>query len=620
MKIRLVPRRSCPVRIVLPATPVAFRSTLSLSSNPLRWARPCALAFALALLSAACTTDDQEVTSDLSSSSTPPETDAEVDVDSHKSKPPGAETEEPEPASPPPESDAAIVEDDSLLGELDAGMRPTPDAPAPICQSRVEPYEVPADAVVGDGTPESCTEEALRGAVAYGGVVKFDCGASPVIVPIQAAIALRTDLDTIVDGAGAITLDAQHADRHFVIQSPDWQSHDHKVVLQGLTLIRGKAPAGEFFPPQDNPDCAYGYKEGSGGAVFMRDGNLEVIDCVFVDNEAALLGPDVGGGAIYAVGSRRLTISGSQFIRNRAANGGAIGALHTTLDIFNSTFEHNRAEGHGLNFRVPEEGRCPAFNHDSQGGAGGLAGAVYADGLDASAHVFTICGTRFIDNRANEMGGALFRTPNRERREMRIDRCTFADNSADMGGVSFIKDNHVVVRDSVFHGNRGGIDVAGDPTGGDLGGLWINRGTVDVQNSTFHDNLPAGLIVDNRATPGDDRPPSAGPAEAGEVANTTFSESAVVGNLFVRNSIFVDTGCEQEVRGELNLQWPTTAAACVPDARYADPELSPLDDYGGPTWTMPPSDDADVLFGNACPEADQRGRPRARCAVGAVEP
>ena len=36
----------------------------------------------------------------------------------------------------------------------------------------------------------------------------------------------------------------------------------------------------------------------------MRDGNLTVIDSIFTGNQAAPLGPDTGGGAIYVLGSK----------------------------------------------------------------------------------------------------------------------------------------------------------------------------------------------------------------------------------------------------------------------------------------------------------------------------
>ena len=51
--------------------------------------------------------------------------------------------------------------------------------------------------------------------------------------------------------------------------------------------------------------CSQGYNDGEGGALYMRDGNLTVIDSIFTNNQAAPLGPDTGGGAIYVLGSKR---------------------------------------------------------------------------------------------------------------------------------------------------------------------------------------------------------------------------------------------------------------------------------------------------------------------------
>ena len=82
----------------------------------------------------------------------------------------------------------------------------------------------------------------------------------------------------------------------------------------------------------------------------MRDGNLTVIDCIFTGNQAAQLGPDTGGGAIYITGSKNgAVIVGSTFTNNSGANAGAVGSLYAELDIYNSLFENNTATGHGAN-------------------------------------------------------------------------------------------------------------------------------------------------------------------------------------------------------------------------------------------------------------------------------
>ncbi|MFO7563934.1 MAG: choice-of-anchor Q domain-containing protein [Enhygromyxa sp.] len=446
-----------------------------------------------------------------------------------------------------------------------------------------------------------------KAAAEAGGVITFDCGPDPVTISLSETIVLPVDTDTIIDGEGLITLDAGGELRHFYFNHPDWMNNPNKLVLQRLRLINGQAPAGEFFPqdPQ-NPECAWGYKEGSGGTLYMRNGVLHVIDSRFEGNSAALLGPDVGGGAIYVVGVPEIIISGSSFVGNRGANGGAIGMLFAgSPQIYNSYFEDNTAEGVGQNYVEPG---CPDFNHDEQGGAGGNSGAVYFDGLNDEGVVYEICGSVFRNNRANELGGALFRTPNVGQRQLRIDRCLFAGNTARLGGVSFIKDNLVIVRASTFMNNRSGVNVAGEELGGPLGGLWINNGSVDLENSTFYQNQPSGLDVEG---------------SGGTVTNATFVASRPGGNFTIDNSLFVDTNCSASFSGVNNLQWPEGGNACVTGASFADPQVGAIAEHGGPTPTVMPGAVAAVAgIGVDCPPVDQRGEPRATesCAAGAVEP
>jgi hypothetical protein len=73
--------------------------------------------------------------------------------------------------------------------------------------------EVPAEAgladvsnpttVVGDGTPQSCTSEAVVDAVAGGGVITFDCGLDPVTIMMEATAKIFNDTgpEIVIDGA-----------------------------------------------------------------------------------------------------------------------------------------------------------------------------------------------------------------------------------------------------------------------------------------------------------------------------------------------------------------------------------------------------------------------------------
>jgi len=483
------------------------------------------------------------------------------------------------------------------------------------CTSPVQLYDTSAPtAVVGSGTPESCTEADLRAKVAQGGVITFNCGPDPVTIAISQTMRPHDTIDTIIDGNGKITLDAEQRDRHFTIERPSWQSSTTKFVVQRLKIINGKAPTGEYFPPRpENPKCAYGYKEGSGGAIYARDGVVHIIDSEFRDNQAALVGPDVGGGAVYVLGNKELVISGSQFTNNRAANGGAVGMLFANPKIFNSVFENNTAEGVGQNVQLPEEEGCPVFGHEGQGGAGGLGGGVYFDGMNDDGFVYTICGSTFKDNRANELSGALFRTPNVAVRSMAIERSTFDGNTAKMGAVSFIMENDLKVSDSTFMNNKAGVDISGNPTWGIFGGLWVYKGSLEVVNSTFSNNVPDGLSVQEAS---------------GTFTNVTISKSKIFEPstagywLTFNNSLFTDTECDTTFAGQSNVQWPT-AQACAQDTTFADPALEAAGDNGGPTPTLLPGNTNAVRgVGRNCPSTDQRGQARNEdaCSAGSVEP
>ena len=134
---------------------------------------------------------------------------------------------------------------------------------------------------------------------------------------------------------------------------------------------------------------------------------------------------------------------------------------------------------------------------------------------------------------ALEVGGRPARFVGGCVRDMLIDRSRFTGNTARLGGVSFIKQNDVVVRATTFSFNRSGLDIDGNDIGGPFGGLWINEGTLDLENSTFADNQPSGLDVDG----------------SGTVNNATFQASRPAGNLTVNNSLFADTDCSDTLSG-----------------------------------------------------------------------
>jgi len=183
------------------------------------------------------------------------------------------------------------------------------------------------------------------------------------------------------------------------------------VTLQHLTLINAKTTPTQQIPTRPAP-CSQGFNDGQGGAIYMRDGNLTVIDCTFSHNQAAPLGPDTGGGAIYVLGSKNgVIIAGSAFTDNHASNAGAVGGLFAQLAIYNSSFQNNTATGNGANSNDPS--RCSFINNDqNEIGSGGNGGAIYQDGGNATNVI--LCGDYVVNNAAGTgaFGGGVFMTSN----------------------------------------------------------------------------------------------------------------------------------------------------------------------------------------------------------------
>jgi hypothetical protein len=279
--------------------------------------------------------------------------------------------------------------------------------------SNGKPVDVSKSTVVGMGTPESCTFAALDAAVANAGNITFDCGGDPVTILLTATLKLSITKDTVIDGGNEVTLDGGHAVQLLSYDSGNWQASETRVTLQHLTLVNGKTNPIDTIPtaPAGETACSQGYDDGQGGALYMRDGNLTVIDCVFSGNQAAPLGPDTGGGAIYIQGSKHgAVIVGSTFANNSGANAGAVGALYAELDIYDSLFQDNMALGHDANNNDTSMTMCTVMNNGQyEIGSGGNGGAIYGDGDDFN---ITLCGDAVLDNAAglNAFGGGLFFT------------------------------------------------------------------------------------------------------------------------------------------------------------------------------------------------------------------
>jgi hypothetical protein len=297
----------------------------------------------------------------------------------------------------------------------DSGTPTTAGNPYGSCSAGVPARGQPADVsnpttVVGTGSEASCTFSQLQTAASKGGVITFNCGSGPVTILVTATLNLPTTKNTVIDGGNKITLDGGNAVQILRFDSANFQANTMGLTLQHITIINGKMTPTLAIPVAPAP-CSQGWDDGEGGALYMRDGNLTVIDSIFMNNQAAPLGPDTGGGAIYILGSKNgVLIVGSTFSNNSASNAGAVGCLFAELDVYDSLFTNNTAIGHDNN--RDDATLCSVINNgQNEVGSGGNGGALYSDGQSVN---ITLCGDAILNNSAgvNAFGGGLFFTSN----------------------------------------------------------------------------------------------------------------------------------------------------------------------------------------------------------------
>ncbi len=304
------------------------------------------------------------------------------------------------------------------------------------------------DSVIGNGTPQSCTSQAVVNAVAQGGIITFDCGPEPVVIVMTATAKVLNDTgpEIVIDGGGKVTLSGGGNRRILYMNTCDpaqvWttshcQNQDHpRLTVQNLGFIDADSTG-------DDPD--------GGGAIWVRGGRFKIVNSVFARNVCDATGPDVGGASVrvfsqynnqpvYVVNS---TFGGSPAFANRCSNSGGISSIGVSWTIINSLFTDNETTGWGAN---PQRGGTPG---------GGNGGAIY---LDGNTMTLRVQGTRIERNHAAEGGGAIF----------------FVSND---------RSGHLIIEDSVLRNNPSdGFETQGFP-----GIFYLGNGPIQVSNSVIED-------------------------------------------------------------------------------------------------------------------------------------
>ncbi|WP_298819343.1 choice-of-anchor Q domain-containing protein [Chloroflexus sp.] len=462
---------------------------------------------------------------------------------------------------------------------------------------------VHAAGVVGNGTPGSCTEAALRAAVAGGGRVTFNCGPQPVTITLTDQLEVRQD--TEIDGGGPqqggrVTLSGGGRTRLIWL-------YDTTLTIRNLTLIDGRSV--------------------EGGAIRSAGLNSRVFiyNSIFRNNDSTAGTDEEGGGAI-SMHFGRLHIEDSLFEHNRGINGGAIYNLRCPITVLRSTFRNNDSSRGGVvaNF--------------------GFGGAIYNDGAGQSGvgGQIVIRDSIFIGNKARNFGGAVYSYlyhPD----SSTIERSFFADNIVYLnsngrasGGALMHHNGPLTLRDSTFFNNRSE----------DIGGAVV------VAQTTFHTNWNRAVltnlaVVGNRADAANTDKGNGGGLyfNGGQatVVNVTvahnhadrlgggiYNTSSNSADVELRNTIIADNQigsshdsvqCFGALRGSRNLQTPT-GRSCVSGIMLAQPRVAQSVDYHGgfiPSLALLAGSPA-IDAGADCPAFDQRGAARVGpCDLGAFE-
>jgi len=296
------------------------------------------------------------------------------------------------------------------------------------------------------------------------------------------------DISTDMVFAGApSTIDGQQLGRIMDIRS------DANVTLRNLTLqnantsldTNGNLNAGAVWISGgkltvDTVTFDGNSAQGQGGAINARDD-------VIVDIDDSLFTNNVGSGAAIIIDGT-LTVRNTVFRANQGMDAGDSGAVAYVFGgpndaLFeNVTFDQNTAVGSGgavhfLGRKLRIDGLVATANQSDNDG-----GVLTVSGSEASQ--VEIVNAIFNGNMAGDWCGAI-NFPGSANETLDIRNSSFVSNtSGDWGGALNITGGQVVVTNSTFSGNQGGI-------GGAIQ-LFGNSSNLTLHHNTFSGNSASG--------------------------------------------------------------------------------------------------------------------------------
>jgi hypothetical protein len=365
----------------------------------------------------------------------------------------------------------------------------------------------------------------------------------------------------------------------------------------------GNVAEGTVFTNDTRAGTYFYVVRGDGGGI-LNTGTLTITDCTFAGNSADL----GGGGGISNAGTLKITYCAFSDNTSKAAarfysSGGVIDNVGM-LTATDCTFAGNSADvGGGISNAGTLNITYCAFSNNTSNVApplyGGSGGGIYNGN-----GTLTITASTFSGNSSSGVGGGI-----ENQGTLTITVSTFNGNSAqgNGGGIeSFGPSTVTTVTECTFSGNSA--------NGGWGGGIFSGR-TLTVTDSTFSGNsasegggiwnfpgspyLAPGIVRIRNTLLAGNSAPSGGPDISGPITS--------LGHNLIGNGSRGSGYAASDLVG--------TAANPI------DPKLGPLQDNGGPTWTLAllPGSPAIGAGGPTDNEWDQRGPGYARTVNGMTD-
>ncbi len=420
-------------------------------------------------------------------------------------------------------------------------------------------------AVVGNGTPGSCTEVVFDRSLATvqangSGKIIFNCGGAATIFltdrkSISKDVTIQGDsLITLAGGPYGLYGD-QYAFGLFYVTA------EGKLSIQSITL---------------------GYAE---GRAISNEGELLLTDSI-IRNSGPYYSPHASGGAIWNSGSLILTgglitdnFGWGNFYGSDYDEGGAGIYNVGSATLTGVTIKNNLGSMGG---GIHNNGVMMLDNTTISGNDAGYGGGIYNDGS------ISIANTTLSSNTGYGWGGGIYNTGS-----ISLVNTTFSFNSASI----------IDINDTYKYGDGGlvndngtasfvNVTLSGNSVGQTGGGIYNMNGSVTLTNVTLNGNTAAegGGIY-------------AMPGTSTSLKNVILAQGAGGANC---SGPITSAGYNLSSDGSC----PFSEAG---DQNNTDPLLGPLFNNGGPTLTHmlhlgSPAIDAGTSAG--APSTDQRGRPR----------